>query len=397
VAGARVIVAMSGGVDSSVAAALLCEAGYEVIGVSMLLTDDPAASARAGAGCCSLDDFRDARRVAEHLGIAYYVWNLADVFRARVTDVFTAEYLRGRTPSPCVLCNHELKFDELWRRAGALGIELVATGHYARIACGADGRYRLLRARDTAKDQSYFLFGLSQAQLARSRFPLGELMKSDVRAKARRLGLGVADKPESQEICFVPNRDYAGFVERRAPAGALRPGAVVDAGGQVLATHDGIHRFTIGQRRGLGLGGGAVRYVTGIDAASGNVRVGGKADLASQGVLAEGVHWVTEPAERASVRIRHRHEPVPARLVVRRGDTVEVWFDVPVSAVAPGQAAVFYRGDEVIGGGWIAEALPRTLALPAAVRQRTRTEAMDGALHRTATQNAGVARGDSSV
>ena len=355
-AGARVVVAMSGGVDSSVAAALLRNAGYDVVGVSMLLAAQPVASVRAGQGCCSLEDFRDARRVAERLGIAYYVWNLAAPFRTRVMDVFTAEYLRGRTPSPCVLCNHELKFDELWQRAGALGAELVATGHYARIAHGADGRTRLLRARDTAKDQSYFLFGLSQAQLARTRFPLGELTKADVRAVARRLGLSVADKPESQEICFVPNRDYAGFVERGALAGELRPGAIVDADGRTLAAHGGIHRFTIGQRRGLGLGGGTARYVTGIDAASGTVRIGAKADLASRGFLAERVHWIAPPVNQASVRIRHRHAPAPARLVQRAGDTVEVWFEEPASAVTPGQAAVFYRGDEVLGGGWIAAA-----------------------------------------
>ena len=357
-AGARVVVAMSGGVDSSVAAALLRDGGYDVVGVSMLLAAQPATSVRAGQGCCSLEDFRDARRVAKRLGIAYYVWNLAEPFRTRVVDVFTTEYLRGRTPSPCVLCNHEIKFNELWRRAGALGAELVATGHYARIARGADGGAHLLRARDAAKDQSYFLFGLSQAQLARTRFPLGELTKADVRAVARCLGLDVANKPESQEICFVPNRDYAGFIERRASAGEIRPGTVVGADGRMLAAHGGIHRFTIGQRRGLGLGGGAARYVTGIDAASGTVRVGARAELASREFLVERVHWLAAPVDRASVRIRHRHAPAPARLVQRAGDAVEVWFEKPASAVTPGQAAVFYCGDEVVGGGWIAAVQP---------------------------------------
>jgi len=203
-AGARVVVAMSGGVDSSVAAALLCEAGYEVIGVSMLLAPAGAATVRAGQGCCSLEDFRDARRVAERLGIAYYVWNLQDAFRARVVDVFRDEYLRGRTPNPCVLCNRELKFDELWQRAGALGAEMVATGHYARIARDRAGRPCLLRARDAAKDQSYFLFGLDAVQLARTLFPLGEYRKDEVRALARARGLPVAEKPESQEICSCP-------------------------------------------------------------------------------------------------------------------------------------------------------------------------------------------------
>lgn len=356
-AGPRVVVAMSGGVDSSVAAALLHEAGCDVIGVSMLLAARPAASVRAGQGCCSLEDFRDARSVAERLGIPYYVWNLQDAFRTRVMDVFTAEYLRGRTPNPCVMCNRELKFDELWRRAGALGAELVATGHYARLVTGADGRSRLLRARDAAKDQSYFLFGLTRAQLARTRFPLGDLTKGEVRATARRLGLVVADKPESQEICFVPNRDYAAYVEGAARREDLRPGPIVDEHGTTLGVHPGVHRFTIGQRRGLALGGGAARYVTAIDPASGTVRVGGKAATLADGLRAERVQWTAGPIEDALVQIRHRHAPVRARLARCGGEGVEAWFDAPVCAVTPGQAAVFYRDDEVVGGGWITAAL----------------------------------------
>jgi tRNA-specific 2-thiouridylase len=352
---------MSGGVDSSVAAALLVGQGFDVVGVSMQLSAVPAATVRAGQGCCSLEDFRDARRVASHLGIPYYVWNLQDAFRTRVTEVFTAEYLHGRTPNPCVLCNRDLKFDELWRRAGTLGAALVATGHYARVAHEGD-RWRLLRARDEAKDQSYFLFSLTQPELARTRFPLGELTKAEVRSHARRLGLPVAEKPESQEICFVPDRDYAGFVERTAPAGALLPGTVVDEHGATLAAHPGVHRFTVGQRRGLGIGDGVARWVTRIDGATGTVHVGDQRALASRGLVAEQVRWAAGmPARDADgpvrVRIRHRHAPVAARLTHTGDDRVEAWFDEPASAVTPGQAAVFYRGDEVLGGGWIAAAL----------------------------------------
>lgn len=360
-AGPRIVVAMSGGVDSSVAAALLKDQGFDVVGVSMQLSATPAATVNAGQGCCSLEDFRDARRVAERLGIPYYVWNLTDAFRSRVTAVFTAEYLRGRTPNPCVLCNRDLKFDELWRRAATLGADLVATGHYARVVHddGA-GRWRLLRARDERKDQSYFLFSLTQEELARTRFPLGDLTKDEVRDHARRLGLPVAEKPESQEICFVPDRDYAAWVERHAPAKALKPGAIRDEAGRELATHAGVHRFTVGQRRGLGIGDGVARWVTKVDGTTGTVHVGGKDALASRGLVAEQVRWasgtpVTDGDVR--VRIRHRHVPVAARLRPTADDRVEAWFAEPASAVTPGQAAVFYRGDEVLGGGWIAEAL----------------------------------------
>ena len=358
-AGPRIVVAMSGGVDSSVAAALLKDQGFDVVGVSMQLTAAPAATVKAGQGCCSLEDFRDARRVAERLDVPYYVWNLTDAFRVRVTDVFTSEYLRGRTPNPCILCNRDLKFDELRKRAGTLGAELVATGHYARVV-REGGRWRLLRARDERKDQSYFLFSLTQDELARTRFPLGDLTKDEVRARARSLGLPVAEKAESQGICFVPDRDYADWVERHAPTDAVTPGTIRDADGRTLGSHRGVHRFTVGQRRGLGIGDGVARWVTRIDGATGTVHVGGKDALASRGLVAEQVRWAAgAPAVDGEirVRIRHRHVPVPARLRHTASDRVEAWFDEPASAVTPGQAAVFYLGDEVLGGGWIAEAL----------------------------------------
>jgi len=354
--------AMSGGVDSSVAAALLCEAGYEVIGISMLL----AGSTQGKEGsCCSLDDFQDARRVAEQLDIPYYVLNLKEEFHRRVIDVFTEEYLHGRTPNPCLLCNRDLKFDLLWRRAQELGADYVATGHYARIAHDqVSGRYQLLRGRDEHKDQSYFLFTLTQGQLSRTLFPLGELTKTQVREKAKTLGLQVAEKPESQEICFVPDRDYARFIEARLPVDRLRSGNIVDAGGKVLGTHPGVQRFTIGQRRGLGISGFTrPLYVTSLDAASARVTVGPKEQLMAQGLVANEVNWIEGMPvgeERLGVKIRYRHPAVAARVKPDGVDSVQIFFEDVYPAVTPGQAAVFYRGEQVLGGGWIERALLET-------------------------------------
>jgi tRNA-uridine 2-sulfurtransferase len=355
----RVLAALSGGVDSAVAAALLVEAGYEVIAISMLLAGNVEGH---DGGCCSIDDFQDARRVAEQLGIPYYVLNLKDAFRSRVIDVFTSEYLHGRTPNPCLLCNRDLKFDLLWQRARELDAHFVATGHYARVTYDRQSdSYQLLRGTDQRKDQSYFLFTLSQAQLARTLFPVGHLTKNEVRDKARTLGLRVAEKPESQDICFVPDGDYARFIEQRLSAEQVKGGEIVDDNGQVLGTHDGIHRFTVGQRRGLGIGGLAEpRYVTHLDAQSGRVVVATKDRLGARGLLAKEVNWIAgaqTEATKAGVKIRYRHPALPARITPQEDGKAVVWFDTFSPAVTPGQAAVFYDGERVLGGGWIEKAL----------------------------------------
>ncbi|HLK12000.1 MAG TPA: tRNA 2-thiouridine(34) synthase MnmA [Candidatus Binatia bacterium] len=347
----RVVVAMSGGVDSSVAAARLAAAGHEVVGISLRL-------APGGDGaCCSLDDFHDARAVAERLGFPHYVFDFTEAFAERVVGPFVTEYLAGRTPNPCARCNQHVKFDLLWRRARELGAARLATGHYARIARDpASGRPALRAAADTDKDQSYFLFALDAEALARTLFPVGDLTKAEVRRQAHGLGLPVADKPESMEVCFVSGGDTAAFVARHAPPGALRPGPVVDEGGRVLGTHAGVHRFTIGQRRGLGGAGGPRRYVRAIDAATGTVTVGA-APRPAAGVVARDVVWSAgtppRPGAAVGVRVRHRQPLVPARVLAADGTEVRLAFDAPGPAVTPGQAAVLYRGDLVLGGGWI--------------------------------------------
>lgn len=357
----RVLVAMSGGVDSSVAAALLCEQGYEVVGVAMRLTPEATtAGSRRRGTCCSYDDFEDARRVAEKLDFPFYVVDLRHDFQARVIDNFVGEYLRGRTPNPCVMCNREIKFDRLWQRAAALEADFIATGHYARIECDDAGAYHLMRAVDAAKDQSYFLFNLGQDQLARTLFPIGMATKNEVRARARALGLVNADKPESQEICFVPDGDYAGYVERTAPA-LTRPGRIVGQGGAVLGHHDGIHRFTIGQRRGLGISSEAPLYVRAIDPNTADVEVAARDLLNAKGLVAEQVHLVaganTAEQFKAEVKIRYRHPVIPGTIRLTERTRAEIWFERAGPAITPGQACVFYRGDEVLGGGMIQRAL----------------------------------------
>ena len=348
----RVLVAMSGGVDSSVTAGLLREAGFEVTGVFMCLgtVGDPDSDTR---GCCSAQDAADARTVAHKLGIELYVLNLAEAFQP-IIQYFVDEYRRGRTPNPCVPCNAQIKFGRLIRHADSLGIPWVATGHYARML-PVGGAPAIWRKSPRHKDQSYVLFGITRELLGRILFPLGDARdKRDVRERARDMGLPVHDKPDSQEICFVPDNDYVAYLSRHCPE-ALQPGPIVDSSGKVLGRHRGIAAFTIGQRKGLGLAGRTPLFVTRLDAAAATITVGPRPEILHRHLLATQANWHCElPAEfEATVQVRYNHSGSPGRVRLTGPAGFEVDFAEPVMAVTPGQAAVCYDGDRLLGGGWI--------------------------------------------
>jgi tRNA-specific 2-thiouridylase len=365
----KIAVAMSGGVDSSAAAAILKEQGHDLVGFTMQLWNQRRGISVDENGeplpsrCCSLDDVYDARRVAEELGFPFYVLNLEKEFERDVVQPFIASYLKGETPIPCVACNSRLKFASLDNLASSLGCEKVATGHYARVEFAeTTNRYRLLRGRDSNKDQSYFLWELTQDQLSRAMFPLGELSKNDARQAARESHLAVAEKKESQEICFVPDGDYAGFIDRYLAAEEQTDrlhgdGEIVTTDGTVLGTHRGVHRYTIGQRRGIGVANPRPLYVLAVDADGNRVVVGSDDELLSDEFTAAGVNWIAldNPRDpvRAAVRIRYRHNAAAATITPQPHGRARVTFDEPQRAITPGQATVFYRGDEVVGGGWI--------------------------------------------
>jgi tRNA-specific 2-thiouridylase len=362
-----IAIAMSGGVDSSTVAAVLQEQGHPIVGLTMQLWNQRRLPELQGDGpkqhrCCSLDDVYDARRVAQHLNFPHYVVNFEDQFEQRVVRPFVDQYLAGRTPIACTNCNTDVKFEPLLRMARQIGAERLATGHYARIRKNEQTqRWELLRARDESKDQSYFLWGLSQEQLSRSEFPLGELNKEEVRALARRTNLPVAEKPESMELCFVPSGNYVQFIQAYAKDAGIplqqAEGEIVTEDGVVVGHHNGVHNFTIGQRKGLGFAAGKPLYVLSIEPANNRVVVGDDDSLRTTSFEVNIVNWVSieQPTGplRATVKIRHKHEPAPAAIEPLSDSRARITFDAPQRAITPGQGAVFYDVDRVLGGAWI--------------------------------------------
>ena len=353
---------MSGGVDSSTAAVLLKERGYDVIGVSMQ-TRKLWDQADAESDCPHpLDTIQQARAVADSLNISFFALNLVDEFEKHVIDYFISEYMNGRTPNPCVLCNQKLKFGAIMRKSLELEADYLATGHHARIAWDdSRKRHLLLKGMDSHKDQSYFLFTLKQEVMKRLIFPIGDFEKSDVRKMAGKLGLGVADKKESQEICFITDNDYRGFIAKRMGKAASRVGNIVNKEGEILGKHDGIHMFTIGQRRGVGVPASHPYYVLGFDLENNSVIVGKDEDLLCNGLIAEKLNWISisglDSEIKVSFKIRYRYKEAPATIVPLENGEVLVGFCTPQAAVTPGQAIVFYDGDTVVGGGWIKESI----------------------------------------
>ncbi|KAB2951275.1 tRNA 2-thiouridine(34) synthase MnmA [Heliorestis acidaminivorans] len=362
-----IVVAMSGGVDSSVTAALLLEQGYHCIGVTLQIWPVDAPEGADG-GCCSLSAVEDARRVCDALGIAHYVMNFRDYFEEEVIHYFGEEYLAGRTPNPCIRCNRVIKFEGLLQKALAIGADKIATGHYAQINHDpATGRYRLGKGKDNNKDQSYALYNMTQEQLARTLFPVGSYRKPEIREKAKALGLGVASKPDSQEICFIPDNNYRNFLQERYPDEKFPPGPFLNTEGKVIGQHGGLPLYTVGQRKGLGLALGYPAYVVALDIEKNSVIIGEDKDVFSSKLLAHDLNWIDiesleEPIE-VEAKIRYAAPPAKALLIPHQQDEVILQFEQPQRAITPGQAVVFYQGDWVIGGGTIAQNLSLDLKI----------------------------------
>ena len=358
----RVVVSMSGGVDSSVATALLMDRGYEVVGVSMQLPDYSRGEHKELGSYSFSDNISHARAVADKLNIPFYVLNLEDEFEKKVVDYFVSGYMKGKTPNPCVMCNQKLKFGVVLAKALELRADYLATGHHARIAWDdLRRRYLLLKGVDPNKDQSYFLFTLRQEELRRLIFPIGDLVKSDVRKIARDLGLGVADRKESQEVCFVPDNDYRRFIAERIGTDRCKSGNIVNKEGEILGRHNGIYKFTVGQRKGLGIPASHPYYVLGFDLENNNVVIGRNEDLLSNGLIAEGINWILSPGSKSEItvsfKVRYRSKEARATMRPQDDGNVLLAFHTPQRAITPGQAVVFYDGDVVIGGGWIRESI----------------------------------------